>query len=68
MAHTVLVMKDGVVIEAGSVDDVLTRPLGGVCAGVGGEGGVYRVIGTTYSAKVSKLAHLRPIKLQLLWL
>jgi microcin C transport system ATP-binding protein len=26
MAHTVLVMKDGAVIEAGSVDDVLTRP------------------------------------------
>jgi len=26
MAHTVLVMKDGAVMEAGSVDDVLTRP------------------------------------------
>jgi ABC-type microcin C transport system duplicated ATPase subunit YejF len=26
MAHTVLVMKDGAVIEAGSVDDVLARP------------------------------------------
>jgi microcin C transport system ATP-binding protein len=26
MAHTVLVMKDGAVIEAGSVEDVLTRP------------------------------------------
>ena len=26
MAHTVLVMKDGAVIEVGSMEEVLTRP------------------------------------------